>query len=89
MTPSMLLLEISPKFEEDLLCALRFLHHVKKAPLHPKYEEVEAEFLNRPEIDDSPLMNPASDKTEDYSERARALAFYFSMLEWEVATKRP
>ena len=58
--------------------AMRFLYYVKTKPVIPDhlYDQAEKEFLARPEIRDSPLMNPGSDLAEDYQERVRALAFY-------------
>jgi NAD-dependent DNA ligase len=84
--PIEVLQALAPQLEEDILCALRFLYYVKARPVAPDamYDAAEREFINRPETpEDSPLMNPGSDKATDYSERARALAFYLSILGWE------
>lgn len=64
--------------EEDFLMALRYAYYVKHAPLIPDslYDQLEREYLNRPEVEDSPLMQPGSDKEADYPRRIKALWLY-------------
>lgn len=71
--------------EEDFLLALRFLYYVKAKPVIPDamYDAAERDFLDRPEVLDSPLMNPGSDNPADYPEHVKALAFYLSMMGWQ------
>lgn len=84
------LMGLAPNLEEDILCAMRFLYYVKAKPVVPDalYDEMEREFINRPETpDEGPLMNPGSDRKEDYSERVKALAFYLAVLGWEAGQR--
>ncbi len=71
--------------EEDFLLALRFLYYVKAKSVVPDamYDAAERDFIDRPEILDSPLMNPGSDNPDDYPLHVRALAFYLSMMGWQ------
>ena len=84
--PLEILQALAPHLEEDFLLACRFLYYVKAKPVLPdhRYDEGEREFLDRPEVEDSPLMSPGSDNADDYSERARALAFYLQVVAWEA-----
>lgn len=71
--------------EEDFLLALRFLYYVKAKPVVPDamYDAAERDFIDRPTVEDSALMNPGSDNPDDYPGHVRALAFYLSMMGWQ------
>lgn len=77
-----LLYAMSPMLEEDVLMALRFLYYVKAYSAIPddRYDQSERHFINREDIEDSPLMNPGSDNADDYPERTRALGFYIMLV---------
>lgn len=64
--------------EEDMLMAFRFAYYCKAAPLIPDalYDQAEREFINRPEVEDTPLMQPGSDNEGDYPRRIKALWLY-------------
>lgn len=53
------------------------------------YDAAEKEFLSRPEVEDSVLMNPGSDNADDYPHHVRALAFYLSMMGWQRGQEGP
>jgi len=74
--------------EEDILLALRYAYYVHAKPLVPdtKYDEAETEYVNRPEIEDTPLMNPGSDKEQDYPARVRALCLYLGLARLDQST---
>lgn len=73
---------ITSTLEEDTLMALRFLYYCKAYSAIPdhRYDEAEKTFLSKPEVEESPLMNPGSDNADDYPERARALGFYLMLV---------
>lgn len=77
-----LLEAMTERLEEDVLMALRFLYYVKAYSAIPDhlYDQAEKRFIARPEIEDTPIMNPGSDFEEDYPERCRALAFYLMIV---------
>lgn len=77
-----LLYAMSPRLEEDVLLALRFLYYVKAHSAIPddRYDQAEKKFLAREDIEESLLMNPGSDCADDYPERARALGFYILLI---------
>lgn len=83
--PIEVLQSLCSTLEEDFLLALRFLYYCKTKPVVPDamYDAAEKDYLDRPEIEDSPLMNPGSDNAADYPDHVRALAFYLSMMGWQ------
>lgn len=73
--------------EEDFLLALRFNYYVRARSLVPDamYDAAERDFLERPEIEDSPLMNPGSDNPDDYPVHVKAFAMYLATKRWHLA----
>ncbi len=77
-----LLQAMSPRVDEHLLLALRFLYYCKAYSALPddRYDQAEREFLKRDDVEDSLLMNPGSDNADDYPEHVRALGFYIMLI---------
>lgn len=84
-------LALPKSLEEDVLLALRFMYYVKHRPLLPDemYDAAEREYLDRPDVEDSPLMQPGSDKRADYPDRVIALAFYLHTCACESIGQAP